>query len=120
MKSGAYKLTNIAHMRAVGLLEEMEILSVARVVSDRTIPLYKSHLPSLPFSCIEKETISLPTVLIAMLRATLPGKEEDDRESSGGADTTLLLPAKLVMKIASPIDLTWYEHSFSYLFRAQV
>ena len=38
------------------------------------------------------------------------GKEENGRESRGGADATPLLSAKLVMKITTPIDLTWNEH----------
>jgi hypothetical protein len=97
-------------MRAVGLLEEMEVLSVARVVSDRTIPLYKVHISSLALSCIEKETVSLPSVLITMLCAILPSKEEDDRELRGGANATLLLPAKLAMELTAPIDLLLNEH----------
>jgi hypothetical protein len=103
-------LTEVADVGAMGLLEEVEVLSVLRVISYRTIAQHETHVTDLALARVKEEPVLLPSIAVAMLGSAVSGEEEDEGESRRCTYPTLLLTAELGVEIPTPIYLALYEH----------
>jgi hypothetical protein len=89
------------------------------VVAHRSVSTRELHVPDLTFAGVQKNTVCVPAVLIAILPPRVTCEEKDTEMISRGRDPALALTSEARVDLgAALVDLPYLEQTRSSLLRA--
>ncbi|TKW68319.1 MAG: hypothetical protein DI616_04290 [Paracoccus denitrificans] len=85
------------------LLEKQQGLFIRKMLRDGQIASDKLHVTTLPLTIVFHDTIGPNAIVIPVRRAAISGDYEDNIMPAGCNNAALLLTAKTIMQIFSPV-----------------
>ena len=75
LEAGANHLANITNLASLQVFKEMQVLPVCYVIMDSSVTADKGHISNLAFPCVQKDTLIIPTITVAILLPLIAGEQ---------------------------------------------